>query len=81
LKHGELLRAAEAAGFELTVTTDQKIPYQQNLGDRNIAIMIFCAPTNKRRDLERLLPAAVEALADVRAGEVRRITRLEGDVV
>jgi len=30
LKNGTLLTAAELAGFELMVTTDQEIPYQQN---------------------------------------------------
>lgn len=30
LKNGDLLTAAEAAGFEILITTDQEIPYQQN---------------------------------------------------
>jgi hypothetical protein len=40
LKNGVLLTAAESAGFELMITTDQEIPYQQNLGRRKIAILI-----------------------------------------
>jgi predicted nuclease of predicted toxin-antitoxin system len=46
LKNGELLIAAEAAGFDVLVTVDQNMPNQQNLDSRKIALMILCAPTN-----------------------------------
>jgi hypothetical protein len=39
LKNGELLDAAEAAGFEVFLTADQSVRYQQNLGRRTIAIV------------------------------------------
>jgi hypothetical protein len=41
LKNGELLQQAEIAGFEVMVTTDQNLPYQQNLGSRTIAIVVL----------------------------------------
>jgi hypothetical protein len=41
LKNGELLAAAEEAGFELFVTTDKNIRYQQNLAQRKIAVMVL----------------------------------------
>jgi hypothetical protein len=41
LKNGELLNAAEAAGFDVSVTTDRNIRYQQNLTRRKIAIVIL----------------------------------------
>jgi hypothetical protein len=37
LKNGRLLLAAEAAGFDVIVTVDQSIPWQQNLVGRNIS--------------------------------------------
>jgi hypothetical protein len=40
-KNGELLAAAEAAGFDLLLTTDKNIRYQQNLAGRKIAIMVL----------------------------------------
>ena len=40
-KNGELLALAEAAGFELLVTTDQNLLHQQNLGARKIGIFIL----------------------------------------
>jgi hypothetical protein len=36
--NGELIEAAERAGFEVIVTTDKNIWYQQNLKARNIAL-------------------------------------------
>ena len=41
LKNGELLDAAEAAGFELLLTTDKNIRFQQNLAKRKIAIVVL----------------------------------------
>ncbi len=39
IENGELLSVAEAAGFELFITGDQSISYQQNLTSRKIAII------------------------------------------
>jgi hypothetical protein len=41
LKNGDLLRAAEAAGFDILLTTDKNIFYQQNLAGRRIAIVVL----------------------------------------
>jgi len=41
LKNGELLQQAEFSGFEVLVTTDQNLRYQQNLADRTIAIVVL----------------------------------------
>lgn len=41
LENGELLKRAEAAGFEVLVTTDKNLRYQQNLQDRKIAIVVL----------------------------------------
>ena len=40
LKNGDLLVAAEDAGFDVFVTTDRNIRYQQNLAGRTIAIVV-----------------------------------------
>jgi len=41
LTNGELLEAAEAAGYDLFVTPDQNIRYQQNLTGRKIALVVL----------------------------------------
>jgi predicted nuclease of predicted toxin-antitoxin system len=73
LKNGRLLDAAEAAGFEVLITVDRNIPDQQNLSGRKISILILCAPTNRLRDLQPLMPSAIAALPSIRPGKVLRI--------
>jgi hypothetical protein len=41
LLNGELIAAAEAAGFDVLVTTDKSIRYQQNLKDQKIAFVVL----------------------------------------
>ena len=41
LENGELLKAAEAAGFDVLVTSDQNIQYQQNLAARRLALAVL----------------------------------------
>src|SRR5258708_183614 len=43
LRNGDLLNAAEKAGFELLLTTDRNMGYQQNLIGRKIAIVVLGA--------------------------------------
>ncbi len=73
LKNGALLAAAEAAHSDLLITTDQEIPYQQNLDGRRISILILSAPTNRLGDLRILAPAALRSLSAVQPGQVARI--------
>ena len=41
ISNGELLKVAEEAGFELLLTTDKNLRYQQNLSGRKIAIVVL----------------------------------------
>jgi hypothetical protein len=41
LENGELLAAAEAAGFDAMLTADQNIRYQQNLTGRRLALIVI----------------------------------------
>ncbi len=43
LNNGELLQQAEANNFEVLVTTDQNLRYQQDLASRKIAIVVLCS--------------------------------------
>jgi hypothetical protein len=64
LRNGDLLAAAEAAGFDVFVTTDRNLPYQQNLAGRKLAIVVL---TKARWSLIRLqlveIKTAVESVA------------------
>ena len=70
VKNGELLRLAKGE-FELFITSDQNIRYQQNLAGRQIAILELS--TN---DLRRILAAAgkiQDAVAAVQPGDFRQL--------
>ena len=41
ISNGELLKLAEGAGFDLLLTTDKNVRYQQNLADRKISIVVL----------------------------------------
>lgn len=41
LENGALLKEAEAAGFDVIITTDKNLRYQQNLKDRKIALVVL----------------------------------------
>ena len=41
LTNGDLIRAAEEAGFEVLITCDQNIRYQQNLAGRRLALVVL----------------------------------------
>lgn len=44
LKNGELLDEAESAGFDVVVTGDKTVEYEQNMDHRNIAVVSLSAP-------------------------------------
>jgi hypothetical protein len=66
LTNGELLAVAEEAGFEIFVTADKNLRYQQNLANRRLAIIEL--PTNRLSLLPSLVPALREALSTATPG-------------
>jgi hypothetical protein len=41
MKNGALLTAAEEAGFDLFITADQELNYQQNMAGRRLAVLVL----------------------------------------
>ncbi|AHJ28127.1 DUF5615 family PIN-like protein [Nodularia spumigena CS-584] len=41
LSNGDLLKAAENKGYQILVTTDKNLRYQQNLSERQITIVVL----------------------------------------
>ena len=60
LANGDLLQAAEDAGFEVLLSTDNGIGYQQNLKGRKIAIVVLSR--NRWRIVQRMIRKIVEAV-------------------
>jgi len=65
-----ILRLAEQE-FEVFLTADQKLPDQQNLPAFRIAVVVFAAVSNRLRDIEPLVPKALEILTELRPGTAR----------
>jgi predicted nuclease of predicted toxin-antitoxin system len=68
-KNGELLRASEAAGYDVLITTDQGMAHQQSRAGRKIAIVTIRSGTNRLEDLLPFVPAVLEALPFVVPGQ------------
>ena len=71
LLNGELLRVAEAAGFEIFITADKALRYQQNLSSRRLAIIEL--PTNRLSQMPFLIPALLSAIASAAPGSYQQI--------
>ena len=67
IKNGDLLRLAES-DFDLFITADQNIRYQQNLAGRSIAILELS--TNKLRRLSAAAASIQSTIAAMKPGEV-----------
>ena len=72
LENGDLLRAASGA-YEVLLTVDRNLPYQQNIAGLNIAILIPAAKRNSYVRLKPLIPRALSALETMKVGDVIRI--------
>jgi len=66
MKNGELLDAAELDGFDVLVTTDQNLIHQQNLSNRQIAIVVLT--TTNWPAIERGVKQVTDALDGIKPG-------------
>jgi hypothetical protein len=72
-KNGELLSLAENAGFQVFVSLDQGIEFQQNLTGRNIAVILIRAQSNRLADLIPLAGKILMSLSSIEPGLLVRI--------
>jgi predicted nuclease of predicted toxin-antitoxin system len=68
-QNGELLSLAEIS-FDVLVTVDTNLRYQQNLSGRRIAVVILQSSSNRIEHLRQHFPACVLALEKIKPGEV-----------
>jgi len=71
LKNGELLDAAEKEGFEVLVTADSNLNYQQNLKSRRIAIVVLSTPSWPR--IQRAIHAVAAVIDAASQGSYKEI--------
>jgi len=68
-KNGELLSLAEGR-WDVLLTSDRRIKYQQNMTGRKISIAVLFAKSNRMEDLLPLMPACAEVLLSIQPGQV-----------
>ena len=68
-KNGQLLQLAEQ-DFDVFLTVDRNLYFQQNLPKFNIAVLVMVAKTNRLADLQPLVPKILEELTRTKPGEI-----------
>ena len=71
-KNGELLRLADTR-FDVLLTMDRSLRYQQNLRALRLSILIVCAPSNRMVHLRPLVGSVLVALDELQPGEYREV--------
>ena len=72
-KNGDLLRLAQEQ-FDVFITVDRNLTFQQDVGQFDIAVVVLVAYSNAIEDLEPLMPTVVRALSALRRDEVLRVS-------
>ena len=72
IKNGELLALA-ASEFEVFVTVDRNLSFQQNLPAFAIAVIVLRAPSNRLTDLKPLVPALLACIPRASRGAVEYV--------
>lgn len=71
-KNGELLDLAEPL-FDVLVTLDANVQYQQNLAGRKIAVVVLHSSSNRLEHLRQYFPECVSAIEKIKPGQVARV--------
>lgn len=74
IKNGDLLALAEAS-FDVLITVDRNLSFQQNLPTFNIAVLVLHAPSNRLADLRPLIPKVLSTLPRLSPGGVEDLGR------
>ena len=71
-ENGELLELAGTA-FDVFVTADRNLAFQQRLGHLHLGVVVLVAQGNRLADLLPLVPALREAIESIAPGQVVRV--------
>jgi hypothetical protein len=71
-KNGELMRLAEAE-FDVFITVDRNLSFQQNLPKYDIAVLVLQAKSNRLADLQPFAAKIVQALPNLQKGKAEII--------
>ena len=69
IKNGSLMKLAEAE-FDVFITVDRNLSFQQNLPQFDIAVIVLTAVSNRYQDLAPFAPTILDSLRDLKPGAV-----------
>ncbi len=72
-KNGVLLKMMIQEKFDIFITADQNLEYQQNLKSLSVAIIVLIIPTLRYEDIELLLPKLVELIPKAEKSKIFHI--------
>ncbi len=72
-KNGDLLHLAQEQ-FDVFITVDRNLAFQQDVGQFDIAVVVLVAYSNAIEDLQPLMPTVIRALSDLCRGEILRVS-------
>lgn len=73
VQNGELLAMMIQHGFDVLITVDQNLVYQQNLTDTKISIISIKALSNKTEDIKPAIPRVLNAILSIAEGQIIQI--------
>jgi hypothetical protein len=73
IENGELLNLASRE-FDVFITVDRNLSFQQNLGSVSMAVIVLDAKTNRLADLQPLVPSLLLAIESAQPGSVKHIS-------
>jgi predicted nuclease of predicted toxin-antitoxin system len=68
VQNGALLKKAVESGFDVLITMDNNMPYQQDISRHPLAVIALRAKSNRLADTELLMPLVIQILPNLKKG-------------
>lgn len=73
ISNGELLRRAAQSGFQIFLTPDRNLQYQQNISRAGVAVVVLRAASNRIEDILPLVPNLLPMFTELKPGTVTQL--------
>jgi hypothetical protein len=73
-RNGEVLRLMREHRFDVFITVDQNVGFQQNVAASGIAVVVLAARSNRLKDLLPLVAGVLKKLSQIKPGAVERVS-------
>ena len=73
-RNGEVLRLMREHRFDVFITVDQNVGFQQNVAASGIAVIVLAARSNRLKDLLPLAGGVLQKLSQIKPGALERVS-------